>query len=148
RDRRIVRVGIAHCAGLCLPGDGEGEVFVQVHAGQQRTRAVDQRAFVVEAADTGRLHDPVVVARVDFALVDAVAGFDVVPAVVPGDESEGPGELGDAGRRELIVDLHLVACSRRTVRPHLAGADYLDHVLHVQLRARPPGRHRGRFGRR
>ena len=131
-DDRALGVGVVHRPGLGLAAHAEREVLVEVDRRQQRRRVVPHRAVVAVGADAAALDDGVVVALVDLGLVDRVAALGVVPAadvLVPGHQAGAPGQLEDAGRGELLVDLHLEPGAGRAVGAELAGAHDDDHVL-------------------
>ena len=140
RRRRVLRIGFDEGPSLDLGADHEAQVLVEEDRGEQRSGVVDHRAVVDVAADAATLDDCVVVLVGDFRLGYQVTGFDVVPArlgvVLPDDESGVPRQFENACGRELLVDLHLEAGTRGTVRSELTGTDD-DHEVRG-------GRHRVR----
>ena len=116
---------------------------------QQRRGVIGvDRAVVDELADAAPFHDGVVVALDELGLVDQIAGLGVVPTrrrvVLPLDQAGGPRQLEHAGRRQLVVDLHLEAGPRRAVRPDFGATDDDHQVGRVDVEVVPRRRRRGR----
>jgi hypothetical protein len=84
----------------------------------------------------GVFEDDLLVAGLDFVVLDGLAGLGVDPAgaavvVVVADETHHPGQLDAALHRELAVGLHLPPGAGRAVGTHLAEAGHHHHALHV-----------------
>src|SRR5699024_263840 len=129
----VLRVGLDERDRGGLVAAREGQVALEVDGGQLGHGVVHQVAVIAVAADADAGGALVAVALDDVLFVAALA-IGVGPTAVVADQTHGPGQLDDAGARDL-AELRLEAGARRTVGAELAGADDDDHVLRVDLDA-------------
>src|SRR3954466_9687858 len=85
------------------------------------------RAVVDELTDARAFQYGGVIALDQVGFVDQITGLRVVPTrlrvVLPANQPRGPGQLENTGGRQFVLDLHLEAGARGTVRPDLGAAD-------------------------
>ena len=110
------------------------------------------RRITDELTDADTFDDHIVVALDQIRLLDEVTGFGVVPAwfgiVLPLDQTGRPGELEHTGCRQFVVDLHLEAGPRRSVRAEFGAADDDHQIGGVDIEVGPLRRRRRNGGPR
>ena len=138
----MLRVELDEGAGIGLRRHHESEILVQEYRHQQWRRVVGvDRAVVDELTNAHAVDHDVVVPLDQFRLIHQIAGFGVIPTglrvIFPADQSGGPGQFEDSGRRQFVVDLHLEAGARGTVRAQLGATDDDNQIGRVDVEVIP-----------